>query len=154
MALLACEKTATNIQGAVDFFGLRRTERKDNLKCICRLASQFLFACITFFPSLGFNSSKQWDFFLLTNSHCYSNIEPAVNQHPQISFCRAALQTLLSQCILVLGITLSQVQNLAFILVQSHVKCLSVLHSMLLSIIFPGTEVYAFLVLSSHPSCT
>ena len=68
-------------------------------------------------------------------------IELTTNQHPQTPFCRAALRPLLSQCIPVFGITLSQVQNLAFVLVKCGVKCLSILHSMILSIIFPGTEV-------------
>ncbi|KAK4818920.1 hypothetical protein QYF61_022097 [Mycteria americana] len=34
-----------------------------------------------------------------------THVEPAVNQHPQVPFCRAALQTLLSQFILVPSIT-------------------------------------------------
>ncbi|GAB0208543.1 macrophage immunometabolism regulator [Grus japonensis] len=46
--------------------------------------------------------------------------EPAANQHPQIPFCRAALQPLLSQSMLVSGITPSQVLNLAFVLVKFH----------------------------------
>ncbi|KAK4806807.1 hypothetical protein QYF61_005603 [Mycteria americana] len=49
-----------------------------------------------------------------------THIEPAVNQHPQIPFCRAALQPLLSQFILVPGITPCQVQNPAFGLVKFH----------------------------------
>ena len=47
-------------------------------------------------------------------------VEPAVDQHPQIPFCRVALQPLLSQFILLPGITPSQVQNPAFGLVQFH----------------------------------
>ncbi|KAK4827409.1 hypothetical protein QYF61_017839 [Mycteria americana] len=49
-----------------------------------------------------------------------THIEPAVNQHPQVPFCRAALQPLLSQSVLVPRMTLSQVQNLAFGLVKFH----------------------------------
>ncbi|KAK4811360.1 hypothetical protein QYF61_027589 [Mycteria americana] len=47
-----------------------------------------------------------------------THIEPAVNQHPQVPFCRAALQPLLSQSILVPGITPCQMQNPAFIPLQ------------------------------------
>ena len=49
-----------------------------------------------------------------------THIEPAVDQHPQIPFCRAALQPLLSQSVLVPGVTLSQMQNLTFVLVKFH----------------------------------
>ncbi|KAK4811354.1 LOW QUALITY PROTEIN: hypothetical protein QYF61_027583 [Mycteria americana] len=49
-----------------------------------------------------------------------THIEPAVNQHPQVPFCRAALQPLLSQSILVSSVTPSQVQNLAFVLIKFH----------------------------------
>jgi len=46
--------------------------------------------------------------------------EPAASQHPQVPFCRAALQPLLSQFILVPGVTPFQLQNLAFVLVKFH----------------------------------
>lgn len=47
-------------------------------------------------------------------------VEPLVNQHPQILFCRAAFQPFLSQFSLMSGITLSQMENLAFGCVQFH----------------------------------
>lgn len=42
-----------------------------------------------------------------------THIDPALNQHPHIPFCRDALQPLPSQFILVPSIILFQVQNLA-----------------------------------------
>lgn len=47
-------------------------------------------------------------------------IELTVNQHPQIPFYRAVLQLLLSQFILVPGISPFQVQNLALGLLKFH----------------------------------
>ena len=49
-----------------------------------------------------------------------NSIEPVVNQHLQIPFCRAALQPLLSRFVLVPGVTPTQMQNLAFGLVKFH----------------------------------
>jgi len=46
-------------------------------------------------------------------------IEPAASHHPQIPFCRSALQPLLFQCLLVPGITQYEVQNMALGLVKS-----------------------------------
>lgn len=47
-------------------------------------------------------------------------VEPPVNRHLQVLFCRVALQPLLPQLRLVPGFTLSQVQNLAFVCVEFH----------------------------------
>lgn len=49
-------------------------------------------------------------------------IEPSVNTHPQIPFCRVAFQPLFFQFIVVAGIPQSQVQNVAFGLVKFHAK--------------------------------
>ncbi|KAK4810956.1 hypothetical protein QYF61_013364, partial [Mycteria americana] len=79
---------------------------------------------------------KHRRFCLNIRKHCFTNVvcplgcqgtllthvEPIVNQHPQIPFCRAALQPLLSQFILVPGVTPSQVQNPALGLVKFHAK--------------------------------
>lgn len=47
--------------------------------------------------------------------------EPTVDQHTQIPFCRATLKPLMYQSVLVPRITVSQVKNPAFILVEFHV---------------------------------
>jgi len=46
--------------------------------------------------------------------------EPAVNQHPQLRYCRAAVQSLLTELILVPSIILFQVKNLAFVLLKVY----------------------------------
>lgn len=49
-----------------------------------------------------------------------THVEPTANQHTQILFYRVALQPLISQSILMPGITPPQVQDLALVLITFH----------------------------------
>ncbi|PKU45126.1 hypothetical protein llap_4577 [Limosa lapponica baueri] len=47
-------------------------------------------------------------------------VQPAVNQHPQVLFCQAALQTLCPKPVVLHGVVVTQVQDSALGLVEPH----------------------------------
>jgi len=67
-----------------------------------------------------FDASQDLDCPLGCQGTLLSHMNPAVNQHSQTPFCRAGLQPLVSQFILVTGVTPPQVQNPAFGPVKGH----------------------------------
>ncbi|KAK4828526.1 hypothetical protein QYF61_026948 [Mycteria americana] len=49
-----------------------------------------------------------------------AHIQPAVNQHPQVLFCQAAFQPLFPKPVVLHGVAVAQVQDLALSLVEPH----------------------------------
>ncbi|PKU40062.1 hypothetical protein llap_9634 [Limosa lapponica baueri] len=49
-----------------------------------------------------------------------AHIQPAVDQHPQVLFCQAALQPLFPKPVALYGLVVTQVQDLALALVEFH----------------------------------
>jgi len=53
-----------------------------------------------------------------------AHVQPAVDQHPQVLFCWAVLQPLLPKLVALHGVVVTQVQDLALSLVESHAVAL------------------------------
>ncbi|KAK4817504.1 hypothetical protein QYF61_016511 [Mycteria americana] len=54
-----------------------------------------------------------------------AHIQPAVDQHPQVLFCQAAFQPLFPKPVVLHGVVVTQVQDLALGLVETHTVGLS-----------------------------
>ena len=53
-----------------------------------------------------------------------AHVQPPVNQHPKVLFCRAAFQPLLPKPVVLHGIVVTKGQDLALGLVEPHIACL------------------------------
>ncbi|KAK4818965.1 hypothetical protein QYF61_022632 [Mycteria americana] len=72
-----------------------------------------------------FNTSQDAIGFLGHLGTLPAHIQPAVNQHPQVLFCRAAFQPLFPKPVALHGVAVAQVQDLALGLVKPHTIDLS-----------------------------
>jgi len=54
----------------------------------------------------------------------FAHVQLAVSQHPKVLFCRASFQPLLPQPVVLHGVVVTQVQDLAFGLVEPHTVAL------------------------------